>query len=65
MAKAYVCDRGGCDTFQRASARNGWFTVRELGLDLVWDFCSADCLLLHYGQRSPVESMDNPWKTGG
>jgi len=62
MSQAYVCDRDGCDTFQRVErARAGWLTVCEMGTsrddDDPWHFCSADCLLLFFGQRPAGEEV--------
>jgi len=58
MSLAYACDKDGCDTYQHQErARGGWLTVHELGAEKVWHFCSSDCLLLFFGQRSPGEEL--------
>lgn len=53
------CDRDGCDTWQRVDTDirdPAWLTVREQGTDQ--HFCSADCLLAHYGRRAPLSVVD-------
>lgn len=58
MSMAYACDQSGCDSHQKTSqARAGWLTVHELGTEAVWHFCSADCLLLFFGQRPAGEDL--------
>jgi hypothetical protein len=58
MSLAYACDGEDCDTYQHQErARSGWLTVCELGNERTWHFCSVDCLLLFFGQRSPGEEL--------
>jgi hypothetical protein len=60
MSLAYACDRAGCDTWHRAEhIRAGWLTVveRHEDRDRDFQFCSVDCLLLHFGARSPGQEI--------
>ncbi|MGH3095490.1 MAG: hypothetical protein ACRDMV_05755 [Streptosporangiales bacterium] len=60
MSLAWLCDKQGCDTWQRLPDEcipRGWLVVATGDDGDEQHFCSIECLLVHHAQFEPLEEM--------